>query len=268
VNETIQKYAGHPAVKRVGIVAVGCLGVILLATPSANGQLGLEIAPIMAFLATMQTAMQTAMAVPLQIMQQVNSATAAFNKDVLYPLDQIQSARAAVTQDLSLSTNLQGMINRSTASARLPSSQQLEAAMLSKDPNQTGNIAGLFQQNYGALPTSQTAPASVTVAVDMGDAVAMASIKKAIALDALADSEMAVSQQLLSQLQTAAPGNVPIISAQAEAWILQAHAYTQSGTAQMLRAQSAELGYAGSSMKLHSTITGNAVGAVFALPGK
>jgi hypothetical protein len=76
----------------------------------------------------------------------------------------------------------------------------------------------------------------------MGDAVAMASMKKAIALDALADSEMTVSQQLMNELQTTAPGNVPMISAQAEAWILQAHAYTQSGTAQLLRAQSAELG--------------------------
>jgi hypothetical protein len=100
----------------------------------------------------------------------------------------------------------------------------------------------------------------------MGDAVAMASIKKAIALDALADSEMAVSQQMMNQLETAAPGNVPIISAQAQAWILQAHAYTQSGTAQLLRAQSAELGYTGATMKLHSTLTGNAAAGLFALP--
>ena len=98
----------------------------------------------------------------------------------------------------------------------------------------------LYQQTYGTLPTSQTVPSSVILAVDMGDAVAMASIKKAITLDALADSEMTVSQQLMNELQTTAPGNVPMISAQAEAWILQAHAYTQSGTAQLLRAQSAD----------------------------
>jgi hypothetical protein len=77
---------------------------------------------------------------------------------------------------------------------------------------------------------------------------------------------MAVSQQMMNQLETAAPGNVPIISAQAEAWILQAHAYTQSGTAQLLRAQSAELGYTGATMKLHSTLTGNAAAGMFALP--
>jgi len=159
----------------------------------------------------MNTTMQSAMAVPLQIMQQVNSDMSTFTKTALYPLQQIQAAQSMATQGLQQSENMQGMINTSTASAKLPSPQQLEAAMLSKDPNQGANVSMLYQQTYGTLPTSQTAPSSVILAVDMGDAVAMASIKKAIALDALADSEMTVSQQLMNELQTTAPGNVPMI---------------------------------------------------------
>ena len=264
MNKFFTKFAANVAVKRAGIIAVGCIGFGLLTASPAKGQF--DTAAIMAFLTTMNTTMQSAMAVPLQIMQQVNSDMSTFTQTAIYPLQQIQAAQNLDTQNLPQAENMQGMINTSTASAKLPSPQQLEAAMLSKDPNQGANVSMLYQQTYGTLPTSQTAPSSVILAVDMGDAVAMASIKKAIALDALADSEMAVSQQMMNQLETAAPGNVPIISAQAEAWILQAHAYTQSGTAQLLRAQSAELGYTGATMKLHSTLTGNAAGGMFALP--
>ena len=264
MNKFFTKFAANTAVKRAGIIAVGCIGFGLLTASPAKAQF--DTAAIMAFLTTMNTTMQSAMAVPLQIMQQVNSDMSTFTKTALYPLQQIQAAQSMATQGLQQSENMQGMINTSTASAKLPSPQQLEAAMLSKDPNQGANVSMLYQQTYGTLPTSQTAPSSVILAVDMGDAVAMASIKKAITLDALADSEMTVSQQLMNELQTTAPGNVPMISAQAEAWILQAHAYTQSGTAQLLRAQSAELGYTGATMKLHSTITGKAAGGMLALP--
>jgi len=59
-----------------------------------------------------------------------------FTKTALYPLQQIQAAQSMATQGLQQSENMQGMINTSTASAKLPSPQQLEAAMLSKDPNQ------------------------------------------------------------------------------------------------------------------------------------
>ena len=186
MNKFFTKFAANTAVKRAGIVAIGCLGLGLFAVPSANGQF--DTAAIMAFLTTMNTTMQSAMAVPLQIMQQVNSDMSTFTKTALYPLQQIQAAQSMATQGLQQSENMQGMINTSTASAKLPSPQQLEAAMLSKDPNQGANVSMLYQQTYGTLPTSQTAPSSVILAVDMGDAVAMASIKKAIALDALADS--------------------------------------------------------------------------------
>jgi hypothetical protein len=264
VNKFFTKIVSSAAVKQAGVIVVGCIGFGLLTASPAKGQF--DTVAIMGFLTTMNETMQSAMAVPMQIMQQVNSDMATFTKTALYPLQQIQAAQGIATQGLHQAESMQGMINISTASAKLPSPQQLEAAMLSKDPNQGANISALYQQTYGALPTAQTAPSNVTLAVDMGDAVAMASMKKAIALDALADSEMTVSQQLMNELQTTAPGNVPMISAQAEAWILQAHAYTQSGTAQLLRAQSAELGYTGASMKLHSTLTGNAAGGMFALP--
>jgi hypothetical protein len=263
VNKFFTKFAANAAVKRAGIVAIGCLGLDCWRF-TCEGSVRHSRHHGVSHDDECDYAVRDGGAASSDATSQLRHVDV--YPDGLYPLQQIQAAQSIATQGLHQAENMQGMINTSTASAKLPSPQQLEAAMLSKDPNQGANVSMLYQQTYGTLPTSQTAPSSVILAVDMGDAVAMASIKKAIALDALADSEMTVSQQLMNELQTTAPGNVPMISAQAEAWILQAHAYTQSGTAQLLRAQSAELGYTGATMKLHSTITGNAAGGMFALP--
>jgi hypothetical protein len=266
MKTTTTKITQNNVVRRAGFVAAGCLVAGLISTPSARAQLGIDTAAIIAGLSAINSTMQSVMQVPMQIMQQTQSDMNTFNQTLVYPVTKITSAQSLATQLSSSSSQMQSMMNMQTASAQQPVSQQLEAALLSRDPNQVQNITSLYQKAFGTLPSSNQAPTAATTSVDMGDAAAMESMKKAIQLDALADREMEVSQQLLAQLQTAAPGNAPIIAAQAATWVLQGHGYTQSALAQMLRAQSAELGYAGASMKRGSTINGNSSGAILALP--
>jgi hypothetical protein len=260
------KITRNNVVRRAGFVAAGCLVAGLISTPAARAQLGLDTAAILAGLSAINSTMQSVMQVPMQLMQQTQSDMNNFTQTYVYPLTKINSAQSLATQLSSSSSQIQSMMNTQTSSAQQPVSQQLEAALLSKDPNQVQNITSLYQNTFGALPSSNQAPTATTTSVDMGDAAAMESMKKAIQLDALADREMEVSQQLLTQLQTAAPGNAPVIAAQAATWVLQGHGYTQSALAQMLRAQSAELGYSGASMKRGSTVNGNSSGAILALP--
>ena len=78
MNKFFTKFAANAAVKRAGIIAVGCIGFGLLTASPAKGQF--DTAAIMAFLTTMNTTMQSAMAVPLQIMQQVNSDMSTFTQ--------------------------------------------------------------------------------------------------------------------------------------------------------------------------------------------
>ena len=101
--------------------------------------------------------------------------------------------------------------------------------------------------------------------MDIDDAAAQESQKKAVELDSLAEQEFSVSQQLLTQLSSSNPGNAPIISAQAAAWILQAHGYTQSGMAQLLRAQSALLSDANAKTKMQTTNAANAAAGLIAI---
>jgi hypothetical protein len=266
MNAATAKITRKYVVKRAGLFAAGCLVVGLISTPSARAQLGIDTAAIIAGLSAINSTMQSVMQVPMQLMQQTQSDMNNFNQTFVYPTAQISSAQSLATQLNSSSTQMQGVMNMQMASAQQPASQQLETALLSHDPNQVQNITSLYQQAFGVLPTSNQAPTAATTTVDMGDAAAMESMKKAIQLDALADREMEVSQQLLTQLQTAAPGNAPVIAAQAATWVLQGHGYTQSALAQMLRAQSAELGYSGAGLKRGSTINGNSSGAILALP--
>jgi hypothetical protein len=94
--------------------------------------------------------------------------------------------------------------------------------------------------------------------VDMSDAQAQAAMKKAVQLDGIANQEEQVSQQLMLQLATAAPGTASLISAQAAAWNLQAQGYTQGGFAQLLRLDSAGTAYSGYEMKHMSASHQNA----------
>jgi hypothetical protein len=83
----------------------------------------------------------------------------------------------------------------------------------------------------------------------MSDAQAQAALKKAIALDAIANSEGQLAQQLMQGLTTSSPGSASLIAAQAAAWNLQAEAYTQGGFAQLLRLESADTAYTGQQTK-------------------
>ena len=60
-------------------------------------------------------------------------------------------------------------------------------------------------------------------------------MKRAIELDALAQTEMQVSEQLQDQIRTATPGTAPMIEAVAAAWVVRANAYSQSAMSQLMR---------------------------------
>jgi len=247
-------------------LVAGCGLVGLLAAP-AHGQFGIDTAALLAALGSLNTTMQTAMQVPMQYMQELQQDESDFVSNTIYPVAQITALQGLAKQSLSVAQQAQQLVNSATQSAKLPVNQQLESAILSRDPNQVANISALFSSSYGGIPATTSASQQTITTVDMGDAAAQESYKESVVLDALADREMEVSQQLLTQLQTTAPGNAPIVSAQASAWLLQGHGYSQAAMAQILRAQSALLGYEGSGLKQGGVANQNIGGAVTNMQG-
>jgi len=79
----------------------------------------------------------------------------------------------------------------------------------------------------------------------MSDAAAQAAMKRSIAIDAIADQELQAAERLLQELQVAAPGTAPMIDAQASAWLVRAHAYTQAALAESMRLRAINLANVG-----------------------
>jgi hypothetical protein len=141
------------------------------------------------------------------------------------------------------------------ASATLPTPQQLEQVLLSRDPGNVAQITKNYSAVYGAVMAASDAPQSVRDVVDMTDAEAQAALKKAIEMDALADIELAAADNINQQIQNAAPGSAPILETQAAAWLVRANAYTQSAMAELMRVRSIELANAGADLKFSTSHT-------------
>jgi RNase adaptor protein for sRNA GlmZ degradation len=84
------------------------------------------------------------------------------------------------------------------------------------------NVPGVtanYQTVYQSVPVPQNASPQTRDLIDMSDAAAQAAMKRAIAIDAIADTEMQAANQINNQLAQAAPGTAPMVEAEAAALI-------------------------------------------------
>lgn len=240
----------------------GCAVISLGFVPASHAQLGIDTAAILAGLQAINSTMQSVMQAPMQSLQQTQSDMSQYEQNVMYPLGDIQKAQSLAGQSLSITRQMEGFVHAPISSATIPGNIQFETAMLSGDPNQISTINNYYQQVFGSLPTATQANANMVAIADMDDATAMECMKRAIQLDALAEQEMAVSQTMLGQLQSTAPGNAALVSAQASAWLLQGSGYTQSAMAQMLRGSAAGAAMSGFNLKVNAASGQNSIGGL------
>ena len=215
----------------------------------ARAQFGIDLAVIESGLQAISNLLKSAVATPLQSIQAIEKDWTQFEQTVIYPEQAILQAKNAV---VGFSTSLQQMnrvFSLQYASAQMPAPQQFEQQLLSRDPNQVASLGTSFHQVYGVLPASTEAPQAILNWIDITDAEAQDGFKKAIELDALADREQEIAQQLNQQIQTAAPGSAPILEAEAAAWVVRANAYSQSAMAELMRVRSAEVASQSSYLK-------------------
>jgi hypothetical protein len=172
-----------------------------------------------------------------------------FEQTVVWPQDLINQARSLVQRMSGVFAQMEGVMRVPVNSATLPTTQQFEENLLSRDPNQIAQTSTQYASVYGALPDATTASPQVRDLVDVTDAAAQAAMKRAIEIDALADLELQAADQINQSISTAAPGSAPIIEAQADAWLVRANAYTQSATADLMRVRAVDLANASASVK-------------------
>src|SRR6267143_380106 len=178
-----------------------------------------------------------------------------FEQTVVWPQNLINQARSLVGNVQGIFSQIQGVMRISVNSATLPATQQFEQNLLSRDPNQIAQTGPQYTAVYGAVPDATASSPQVRDMVDMTDAAAQAAMKRAIAIDALADLELQAADQINQSIQTAAPGSAPIIEAQADAWLVRANAYTQSATADLMRVRAIDLADASANVRSGATNT-------------
>ena len=240
-------------------LVLGFAVVVMMLPTKARGQLGLDpcCAIISAGLSTISNLLTSAVAKPLGAIQQLEQQAANFEQQVVFPITAITQARGLATQFQGQFVQMRQIFQTSVSSATLPTPQQLEQSLLSRNPGSVPQITSNYGALYGTVMPATDAPQPVRDLVDMTDAEAQAAMKKAVEIDALADLELQAAEQINQQLQTAAPGSAPILEAQASAWLVRANAYTQSAMAELVRVRSIELANNGAQLKFSTAHTTN-----------
>jgi hypothetical protein len=239
-------------------IAVLLVVLSLVAPQPATGQFGFIFGLInivssgLSTLNNVMTAVNDALRTVIgPILQAINSAIFAaqeimglifdYQRNVVYPELAIDNARALIGQVQGIYNAIRGIWNIVVRSATLPNPRQLEAVILSRDPGQIGAVGATFSAVYTPLPPATEAHPSQRDLIDSADAVAQAAMKRSIAIDAIADQELAAADQMMAALQSTAPGTAEMIGAQAGAWLVRSHAYTQQAMAELMRIRSIEL---------------------------
>jgi hypothetical protein len=245
----------RPTVLKVAAVA---LGILLIVPGHAHGQFGIDTAAILAALSKMQSLMSTYMAKPLNTINQYEQKTAKYEQEVMYPLAAINQAKNSVSQFESQFSRISRMFHVNVSSATLPQSQNLESLLLSRNTGNVPAISSQFQSVYGVVMAQKSASPATRNMTDMTDAQAQDAMKRAVAIDALADAELAEADLMGQQISASAPGSAPILEAEADIWVVRANAYTQSALAELMRTRGIDLANQSKAAKLAtSDNTGN-----------
>ena len=204
-------------------------------------------------LASISSALSHVIGGGLSSVLSTDQAIHSFQQTVVWPQASITHAQGLVGTLRGVFSQTESLIHTPVASATLPSTQQLETILLSRNATQIPNMTSIYAAVYGPVPGQTNAPPSVRNMIDMGDAVAQDAMKRAISVDNLADLELQAASQINQSIQTAAPGSAPIIEAQADAWLVRSNAYTQAALADLMRVQAVDLASAGAGVKAGAT---------------
>jgi hypothetical protein len=225
--------------------------VVMMLPGKARSQFGFDpcCAIISAGLSTISNLLKSVVATPLNAIQQIDQQAANFEKQVVYPIVAISQAKAVAVKAQGQFSQMRQIFQTPVSSATLALPQQLERNLLSRNPAMVPQVNSNYAALYGTVMPATDAPQPIRDMVDMSDAEAQAAMKKAIEIDALADLELQAAEQINQQLQSASPGSAAILDTQVSAWLVRAHAYTQSVIAELVRVRSIDLANTGTQLK-------------------
>lgn len=223
----------------------GLIGIISNGLSAVNGVLSAVNSTLQNVIRPLLSSISGAMSA----IQNITQGILDFQQNTVYPLAAINSARALVGQIQGIYNSIRGIWNTVVRSATLANPQGLENVILSKDAGQIANVSSRFSAVYSPLPAANEVHPSTRDVIDSSDAAAQAAMKRSIAIDDIADRELAAADQMMTALASTAPGTAEMIGAQAGAWVVRSQAYTQQALAEMMRLRAIELAGQGAGLK-------------------
>lgn len=233
---------------RTGIASVVVVFCLLVASRPSYGQL-LDSGLIISILESISRTISGSIIPVMKAMNATTGSMMSYQQNTIYPRSGITSIESLAGVNLGYMGSIQSRFATPLNSATLPNTRSLEGLLLSGNANNIGNIRTSYSNVYEALPSSTSLEPGLRTATDATDAQAMDAYKKAVQLDAIANTEIVLAKQYMQQLQNTAPGNAALVMAQAAAWNLQASAYTQQGLDELLRTEASETAYSSFSVK-------------------
>jgi len=227
---------------------------------AGKGAIGIDWAAIVAAINSIGTAISNTIGPALQ---QINGALGTLNGlmsslqaffiNIVYPQAAINRAQGLAGAIQGLYTQSQAISRVNVASATLANPQQLEQLLLSRNPMNVPTVTTNYQTLYQTVAGS-----AERLTADPGldrheRCAAQAAMKRAIAIDAIADTEMQAADRINTELGQAAPGTAPMIEAEAAAWLVRANAYTQSALGDAMRLRAVTLANSGSQLKFNAS---------------
>ena len=235
------------------LLALALLLSTLIAPTRMQGQLPSPCCALLAEgLGTINVTLGSVIGAGLAAINTILTNTNNFLQTNVWPPQAVAQALGMAGQIQGFYAQIQTILQIPIANATLPFPRQLESTLLSQNPGQIPSTTGNYANVYNVVPTPQNASPAVRDLIDMTDAVAQDAMERSIAIDAIADQELAAAAQINTNVQSAAPGSAPLIEAQADAWLIRANAYTQSALSDLMRVRAIDLANNGANLKLGS----------------
>ena len=232
------------------------LVLAVLLVPSSARAVG--IGDILTLFKTITSTIQGAIGGTLSGIQNLNSTINNFRQQTIWPLAQLNQARAFVTSTRAqyggLMFQIQAIRNNS---ATLTNPSRLESLFRNAQSGAIVQFQPLYTNVYGNVPSATDARLLQRNMVDMDDALAQGSLKTTVLSDQTTQGMLALADSIEQQSATAAPGSAPMLATQARISELESQAYLAKVLASELRQEAAKLAHQNSLLKQSAASTRN-----------
>lgn len=235
---------------------IAVLAVVVVLAPVGAQAAGLG--DIISLIKTITSTLQNTVGSVLSDIQGVQTTINNFRRQVIWPLHELNQARAFVSATRARYTGLMSQIqSMKNNSASLVNPKQLESALRGGQPGGMGQVQQLYEQVYATVPHPGAAKPVHRDMIDIDDALAMDALKTTIVSDQTTQRLLSLADSLEQQSTRAAPGSAPLLTAQARVADLVAQAQLAKMLAAELRQEAAKLAHQNTLLKQSATATRN-----------